>query len=121
MSKFETLSATRPYLIFKGAVARAVNGERATLAVIDLDPDTEIPEHHHENEQIGLVLKGHVTMVIGGEAREFGAGGAYVIPSNVPHSATTASDGATVIDMFAPVRADWASVPRGEPGPGRWP
>ena len=121
MSKFETLSATRPYLIFKGAVARAVNGERAMLAVIDLDPETEIPEHHHENEQIGLVLKGHVTMVIGGEAREFGAGGAYVIPSNVPHSATTASDGATVIDMFAPVRADWASVPRGEPGPGRWP
>jgi len=52
VSKFETLSATRPYLIFKGAVARAVNGERATLALIDLDPDTEIPEHHHENEQI---------------------------------------------------------------------
>jgi len=121
VSKFETLSATRPYLIWNGAVARAVNGDRATLAVIDLDPDTEIPEHHHESEQIGLVVTGHLTMVIGDEAREFGAGGTYVIPSDVPHSATIGSDGATVIDVFAPVRADWASVTRGEPGQGRWP
>ena len=121
MSTFSSFSSVRPYQIWTGAVARAVNGERLTMAVIDLDPDLDIPEHHHDNEQLGFVILGKVTMVIAGEERELSAGEAYSIPSDVPHSARTGHEGATVVDVFAPVRSDWEKAPRIEPSKGRWP
>jgi quercetin dioxygenase-like cupin family protein len=118
---FDSFSGVRPYQIWSGAVARAVNGERITMAVIDLDPNLDIPQHHHENEQLGFVLQGKVTMVIAGASKELSAGDAYSIGSNVPHSAHTGHEGAMVVDIFAPVRADWEKAPRLEPSPGRWP
>jgi quercetin dioxygenase-like cupin family protein len=121
MSVFSTFSSVRPYQIWKGAVARAVHGERLTMAVIDLDPDLLVPEHHHGNEQLGFVLVGKVTMVIGGEERELSTGEAYSIPSDVPHSARTGPEGATVVDIFAPIRSDWEKAERLEPSRGRWP
>lgn len=121
MGTYNSFSSVRPYQIWTGAVARAVHGERLTMAVIDLDPDLEIPEHHHENEQLGFVLKGRVTMVIAGEAKDLGVGEAYTIASDVPHSASTGPEGATVVDIFAPIRTDWEKAPRLEPSRGRWP
>jgi quercetin dioxygenase-like cupin family protein len=91
------------------------------MALIDLDPNLHIPEHHHVNEQLGFVVLGKVTMVIGGEEKELSAGEAYSIKSDVPHSARTGPEGATVIDVFAPVRSDWEKAERLEPSTGRWP
>ena len=121
MGTFDSFEALRPYAIWTGAVARAVHGDRLTVAVVDLVPDLLVPEHHHENEQVGFVLKGVVTMTIDGDARELRVGDTYVIPSNVPHSAQTSAECATVVDVFAPIRADWSSAPRLEPAPGKWP
>ena len=121
MGTYSSFSTVRPYQIWSGAVARAVHGERLTMAVIDLDPDLEIPEHHHVNEQLGFVLQGKVTMVIAGDERELSAGEAYSIPGEVPHSARTGHEGATVVDIFAPIRSDWEKAPRLEPSTGRWP
>ncbi|HYL08382.1 MAG TPA: cupin domain-containing protein [Candidatus Udaeobacter sp.] len=115
------ISELQPYLIWPGATARAVNGERLTLAVIDLEPDLPIAEHQHDNEQLGLVLKGGLTMVIGGVSQSLKPGDTYVIPSNVRHSAHTAAEGATVIDVFAPIRADWETKERLPASAGQWP
>jgi quercetin dioxygenase-like cupin family protein len=121
VSTFTSFAAERPYKIWSGAVARALHGDRITMAAVDLEPDLLVPEHRHDNEQLGFVLRGKVTMVIGGEARELGVGEAYAIPSNVPHSAQTGREGATVVDVFAPIRADWEKAERLEPSPGGWP
>jgi quercetin dioxygenase-like cupin family protein len=121
MSSFSTLAQERPYRIWNGALARAVHGERLTMAVIDLEPDLAVPEHSHENEQLGLVIKGYITMTVAGEQRRLGPGATYLIPSNTRHDARTGSEGATVLDVFAPVRADWEAAERLEPGPGAWP
>ena len=121
MSAYTSFAELRPYQIWDGAVARALNGDRLTAAVIDLDPNLKVPEHSHENEQIGFVLKGHVTMIIDGEERQLKVGEAYSIKSHVRHSANTGPDGATVVDIFAPVRADWESAQRLGPSKGRWP
>jgi quercetin dioxygenase-like cupin family protein len=40
-----------------------------------------------------------------------------VIPANVPHSADAGPDGAFLIELFAPPRADWAGLERLEPSP----
>ena len=121
MSTYSSFSTVRPYQIWAGAVARAVHGERLTMAVIDLDPNLLVPEHHHVNEQLGFVLVGKVTMVIAGEERELSPGEAYSIPGDVPHSARTGPEGATVVDIFAPIRSDWEKSERLEPSKGRWP
>jgi quercetin dioxygenase-like cupin family protein len=121
MSTFLKLHAIRPHVLREGVHARAVTGERMTLAVVDLEPDSSVPEHKHENEQLGFVISGTLTMRIGSEKRELQAGDTYAIPSNVAHEATAGSDGATVVDVFAPLRADWAKLERIEPSRGRWP
>ena len=121
MSAFLKLHGIRPHVLREGVHARAVTGERMTLAVVDLEPDSAVPEHKHENEQLGFVISGTLTMRIGSEKRELHAGDTYTIPSNVPHEATAGSDGATVVDAFAPLRADWTALKRAEPSAGRWP
>jgi quercetin dioxygenase-like cupin family protein len=118
---FRALGDLRPYVLLDGITARAVNGERMTMAVVDLDPDLVMPEHHHENEQLGFIITGSLTFHIGAEARELGPGDTYSIPSHVPHHVVVGPDGCTVVDVFAPVRADWESAKRLAPSPGRWP
>lgn len=118
---FSPLAELRPYLIRAGMTARVVNGERMTMAVIDIEPHAVAEEHHHENEQLGFVIKGQLTMNIGGDRRDLRPGDTYTIPGNVRHDAKAGPDGATVLDVFAPGRADWEKLPRGEPSPGDWP
>ena len=118
---FESLGKIRPHVVFEGITARVVEGERMTMAVVDLAPGAALPEHHHENEQLGFVIAGMITMRIGGEKRELHAGDTYAIPSHVPHDAVAGPDGCTVTDVFAPVRADWSKLKRAEPSPGNWP
>ncbi len=121
MSTFDEIARLRPHAIWKGAVARAIYGERVTVAMVDLAPDLDVPEHQHENEQVGFVLRGAITMVIDGHSRELGVGGTYVIPSNVRHSAHTSANGASVVDVFAPPRSDWQALEPLDPTPGLWP
>ena len=121
MSQFLELHRISPHVLREGVNARAVTGERITLAVVDLEPGSTVPEHKHDNEQLGFVISGTLAMRIGSEKRELHAGDTYTIPSNVPHEATAGSEGATVVDAFAPLRADWEDLKRAEPSPGRWP
>ena len=121
MGIYHTISELSGYQIWDGAVARAIHGERLTVGIIDLDANVLVPEHRHENEQLGFVLRGEITMVIGGDARRLKPGDMYTIPSGVMHSAALGPDGATVVDVFAPVRADWEASPRLPASPGRWP
>ena len=121
MEIFQKVADLKPTRIWEGVLARVVNGERLTIGFVDLDPNIQVPEHTHENEQVGFVQRGSITMVIAGESRELGVGGTYRIRSNVPHSARTGPAGASVVDVFAPLRADWAKLPQLAPSPGRWP
>jgi len=121
VSTFLELQRIRPHILREGVIARVVTGERMTLAVVELEPGATVPEHKHENEQLGFVISGTITMRIGSETLELHPGDTYSIPSNVPHEATAGIDGSTVVDAFAPSRADWANLKRSEPSAPRWP
>ena len=114
MGAFETLETIRPQRIWTGVVARSVSGERMTMAVVELEPGAVVPDHHHENEQLGIVLEGSVTFRVGEETRELGPGGTWRILSDTPHEVEAGPEGAVVIDVFAPVRSDWAELERDE-------
>ncbi|HEV3462254.1 MAG TPA: cupin domain-containing protein [Candidatus Dormibacteraeota bacterium] len=121
MSVFQTVAKLKPTRIWDGVLARTVNGDRLSIGFVDIDPNMLVPEHRHENEQVGFVLRGSVTMVVDGQARELRVGETYTIASQVPHSAKAGVDGVSVVDVFAPVREDWKSKPTVDPFPGRWP
>ena len=121
MSAFKPLEEMHPIVLADGIKARAVNGDRLTMAVVDLAPNAISPEHKHENEQLGFVIRGSMTMRIGDEVLELHAGDTYVIPSEVEHGAAAGPEGATITDVFAPIRADWNSRERLEPARGDWP
>ena len=121
MGVFQAVAKLKPSKIWDGVLARTVNGERLSIGFVDIDPNVQVPEHRHENEQVGFVLRGSVTMVVSGQSRELRVGETYTIASQVPHSAKAGADGVTVVDVFAPVREDWKAKATVAPFPGRWP
>jgi len=119
--QFASTSTVTPYKLLPGLAARAVHGERVTLAVVDLAPGLVMAPHQHVNEQIGVVVRGEMLFTVGGEPRRRVAGDMWVIPPGVPHEVTAGPEGCTVIECFSPIREDWEGLERGEPGPGSWP
>lgn len=101
--------------------ARRIEGERITFALVELAPNGQVPEHRHEQEQVGMVIEGKVTFTIDDETRELGPGGTWRIPSGAAHHVDVGPDGAVVIDTFAPTRREWDALPSGPARPGRWP
>ena len=121
MNVYQAVAKLKPTRIWDGVLARVVHGDRVTVGFVDIDPDVQVPEHRHENEQVGFVQRGSVTMVIAGQPRELRVGETYTIASQVPHSAKAGAGGASVVDVFAPVREEWKAAPTVEAFPGRWP
>ena len=108
MSRLKELATIAPFEVWGDqVVARKVEGERITMAIVELAPNSTVPEHRHEAEQLGICLRGEMTMTIDGESRTFGPGGTWNIPSLVPHDVRVGPDGAIALDVFSPTRFDW--------------
>jgi unsaturated pyranuronate lyase len=125
MANLVELVSLSPIQVWDGVVARRVQGEQLTLAVVELEALAVVPEHRHANEQCGLVIEGQVTFRVGDEERLLGPGGIWRIVGDMPHSVVTGPAGAVVVDVFAPARSDWdhrpgAGSPREPPAP-TWP
>src|SRR5256885_15548871 len=121
VSAFENLEGIAPVPVWQAIAARMVNGERLTLAVVELDPGAVVAEHQHENEQLGLLLHGSMDFRIGNGRRELGPGDTWTIPSNTPHEAVAGPDGAVVTDVFPRPRDDSAALEPLPARPPRWP
>ncbi len=118
---FGELAALQPLQVWDGVVAWAVHGEGVTLTLIELEPGAVIPEHRHENEQVGILVSGSLSFRIGDESRDVDPGATWRIGANTPHELTIGGEGAVVVEVFAPPRDDWESLERLEPRPPRWP
>lgn len=104
MAFFE-LNQMQEIPIVPGINTRAVYGTQSSISFLELEPLSKIPEHHHPNEQIGVVLKGEIEYTIGNETRTCRKGTAFLIPPNTPHSGVVVSrEKAQLLDIFAPPR-----------------
>jgi unsaturated pyranuronate lyase len=117
---FASIGGLLPVRIWDGIVARIVAGERISMAVVELDAHAIVGHHRHENEQLGILLEGSMRFTVAGETKELGPGDTWCIPSGVEHEAKAGAEGAIVIDVFSPVRDDWAALEPEERSP-RWP
>ena len=105
---FFELCDIEPFEPLPGLRIRAPFGERLMLSYLEFDANAVVPSHTHPHEQGGVVLQGKVELTIGNEARTVGPGSLYLIPPNTPHRAAAVDGPAVVLDVFSPVREDYA-------------
>ena len=79
------------------------------MSFVNLQPHGVVEEHSHPHEQMGMVLEGTFELTIDGESRNIKKGDAYLIPSNVKHSARAFDEPAVALDIFSPPREDYLS------------
>jgi mannose-6-phosphate isomerase-like protein (cupin superfamily) len=93
------------------------------LGMVTLDPaGGQVPWHHHEQEEVYLILEGSAELCLGDERGTISAGQAVYIPSGVYHQLTNLSDGVCrMIYCFGPAGevAHWRQELEGTlPRPG---
>ena len=93
-----------PIEMLPGLRFQPVLGDRLMVNFVHFDPNTEAPEHWHDEEQISFVLEGEFEFEVAGEKRTVRRGEAIVIPPNVPHAARTFDESCLEVDVFYPPR-----------------
>ena len=112
---FAGIGEIPPQVIWEGVTGRALHGERLTLALVELDPGSQVPEHAHDNEQVGILLDGSFEMRVGDETRALVRGDTWCILPDVPHEVRVGPAGAVVVEVWVPGRDDWKGIEPQEP------
>jgi quercetin dioxygenase-like cupin family protein len=96
-------------------VSQPVNGvTRRILAHSDnlmltehtLEKGAVLPDHKHAHEQLVYLLKGEISLEMGGERLNMRPGDSLVIASNVSHKVTALTK-SLALDVFSPSRKDY--------------
>ena len=93
--------------LVKGSNSRLVVGEQSMISFLKMDAHSYFAPHHHEQEQIMIVLSGWCDEIIEGKLYRVKAGDVVVLPSNVVHGAYIGDEDVQVIDVFGSPRADY--------------
>jgi quercetin dioxygenase-like cupin family protein len=105
-SPFRSWNDVEPYPLFPGVGLRAIGGDQVLLCHVTYDPGTTVHRHSHETtEQVMWIVDGSLTMTIGGERRELGAGDVVVVNRGVEHELFS-EGGVTFLEALAPVPRD---------------
>lgn len=91
----------------KGIRIRSVYLDKAMMTYMEFEPNSVIPEHKHQHEQITIILEGKMEMVVGGIKKTVSKGDVVAIPSNTTHSAQILEVFTIAVDAWSPVREDY--------------
>jgi quercetin dioxygenase-like cupin family protein len=105
--QFVRLTDVKPFELAPGVTGQPLFGEGAMVNLIEFEPGAVVPLHSHPHEQLGLCLRGTQVLIVDGVEHACGPMNGYVIPGGIEHSAYCGPEGATVIDVFQPVREDY--------------
>ena len=107
---FINIQDYEPIELAPGARARTPYGKHLMLSYLELDEGSHVPLHSHPHEQGGILLEGRLELTIGDEKRICNPGDLFLIPPDTPHSARPIEGPAVVLDVFSPVREDYAML-----------
>ncbi len=93
--------------LFPGVEIFTAAGRQVMLSMVEFAAHSEVPDHSHPHEQLGLLLEGELQFVIGDEQQTLHAGDMWCIPGGVPHRVKAGNQGARALDVFHPVREDY--------------
>ena len=86
-----------------GWKGRYFNSESMTFGFYDVAAGASIHEHHHDSEEVLMVVDGEIEITIDGETQIVGPQSVAVVPSNAPHSLKVIAD-ARLIAADHPIR-----------------
>jgi quercetin dioxygenase-like cupin family protein len=102
--------------------AQGILRQRHHLALHKLMPKHEPKPHKHAYEQIVYILAGHIRFHVGEVTVLLGPGGLLQIPPDVMHWGEVVGDEPVLnLDVFTPVREEYAPAPEGITAPGQPP
>lgn len=102
-----------PRQLAEGIATRIFVGEHAMLSVVTLAPNAQGSIHSHPEEQWGVMLAGDGVRTQDGREVPVEAGDFWRTPGGVAHGLRAGPEGATVLDVFAPPRAEYRRPGRG--------
>ena len=95
-----------PIELGPGAKANLVCAERMTVSFITQEANCHFHPHHHEPEEIVIVLEGERDEIVDGRLYRIQEGDVLTIASDVEHGSYTYDEGCKVIEVFSPPRND---------------
>ncbi len=92
-----------------GSKSHIVSTERMTVSFLTMAPDSHFALHHHEPEQIMIVIDGACDEIIEGKLYHLEKGDVVILPSNTEHGGYISDKGCRAIDVFSPPRRDFVA------------
>jgi len=102
--RFVRVAELEPLTVIPGLEFRPVTTDSVMTNFVRFEPDAVAPAHHHDEQQIAIILAGELTFTVGGETRVMHAGECVVIPPIVEHGGFAGPEGCTALDVFTPPR-----------------
>lgn len=87
--------------------AHILSSERMTAIFVTMAPNGIVPKHHHEQEQIMIIVGGECDQVIDGKRYHLKEGDVVRCAPNLEHGTYASDKGCRTIEFFAPVRQDY--------------
>jgi len=89
------------------AKAHILSSERMTAIFVTMAPNTIVPVHHHEPEQIMIIVGGECDQIVGGKLYHLKEGDVICYASNEEHGTYASDKGCRTIEFFTPVRQEY--------------
>jgi unsaturated pyranuronate lyase len=105
--QFVSFTRLDSFRLADGATAKALFGEGAMLNLVELEPDAVVARHSHPHEQLGMILRGSMTLEVDGVDHVLEEMDGYTLPGGVEHEGSAGPHGALVLDVFRPVREEY--------------
>jgi len=89
-----------------GANSHLVCTKNIIVSFLTMEANSYFPTHHHESEQVMIVVDGECDEIVEGKLYHLRKGDVIRIPSNIEHGAYISDKGCKAIDIFSPPRKD---------------
>ena len=105
--QFRSFRSLPGFKLADGVTAQPLFGDGAMLNLVELEPNATVARHSHPHEQLGMILRGSMTLVVAGTDHLLEEMDGYTLPGGVDHEGIAGPEGALVLDVFQPVREDY--------------
>lgn len=87
--------------------AHILSSDRMTAIFTVMPPNSMVPKHRHEQEQIMIIVAGECDQIIEGKLYHLKEGNVVRYASNQEHGTYVSNKGCRTIEVFTPVRQDY--------------
>lgn len=91
----------------EGMETRIFPGDNVMISIVRVEPHRAGAVHSHPEEQWGVLLEGSGVRIQDGVEHPVAAGDFWRTPGGVSHGFRAGAEGAVVLDVFSPPRAEY--------------